>query len=118
VSFEERDRERHRRIEKKQDEFLRRMAAAEKRCEDAEAERVRQFEAAEGRMMTRAEKLDAAQDGLLLKINATTLEFLRVMHDFRDDMKREFAESHAEARAGHEAMLRILDRLPPPRDAS
>jgi hypothetical protein len=118
VSFEQRDRERHRRIEKKQDEILRRVVATEKRWEDGEAERVREFEALEGRMMTRAEKLDAAQDGLLRKINVMTLEFIQVMRDARDDMRKEFAESHAEARAGREAMLRILDRLPPPRDAS
>jgi len=125
MSFGDQDRERHRRIEGKQDEILRRWTAAEKRCDEDEAERVRAFEALEGRAMTRQEKIDAAHDGLLRKMNVMTLEHLEILNDLRIDMqqwrveqRKEFAkvfdEGRAEAQAGREALLRMLDRLPPP----
>jgi hypothetical protein len=134
MAFAGQDRDRARRIEGKQDEILRRWTAAEKRWEEGEAERVREFEALEGRAMTRQEKIDASFEGLLRKMNVMTLEHLEILNDLRIDMQHsreeadrasarfwkkaeaEYSENRAEAQAGREALLRILDRLPPPKD--
>jgi hypothetical protein len=45
-------------------------------------------------------------------------ELRRQLSAGQAEMPDEFAESRAEARAGREALMRILDRLPPPRDPS
>lgn len=117
MSFEEQDRERSRRIESKQDALLRQVAAAEKRLEEGEAKRVQEWEEREGRQMTRWERLEASSDGLLRKIDVMTVEMVAIVRAVGDDMRREFAESRADARASHEAMMRIFDRLPPPDEA-
>jgi hypothetical protein len=117
MSFEPQDRERSRRIEGKQDALLRQVAAAERRWEESEAKRVQEWEEREGRQMTRLERLEASSDGLLRKIDFMTVEMVAIVRAVGDDMRREFAESRADARAGREALLAILDRLPPPREA-
>ncbi len=125
MAFEEQDRARARRIEGKQDWIGLRVAAAEKRWADGEARRVREFEALEGRAMTRHEKIEASFDGLLRKMDVMTLEHVRILHDLGSDMQAARArqeedsavardEARAEAQAGREALLRMLDRLPPP----
>lgn len=74
--------------------------------------------------MTAEEKRQAFDDALFLKVNATNAQFLQVLHEINDSLQRgfaemraEFAEVRAEQRASREALLRILDRLAPPRDA-
>jgi len=74
--------------------------------------------------MTAEEKRQAFDDALFLKVNAVNAQFLQVLHEIteslqqlRSEMRVEFAEVRAEQRASREALLRILDRLPPPRDA-
>jgi hypothetical protein len=41
---------------------------------------------------------------------------VNVVRSAEEDMKREFAEGRAEARAQTEAILKLLDRLPPEGD--
>lgn len=74
--------------------------------------------------MTAEEKRQAFDDALFLKVNAMNGQFLQVLHEIneslqqlRAEMRHEFAEVRAEQRAGREALLQILDRLPPPPDA-
>ena len=71
--------------------------------------------------MTAEEKRQAFDNALFLKVNAVNAQFLQVLHELNDglqqlraEMRHEFAESRAEARAAREALLQILDRLPPP----
>lgn len=89
--------------------------------------------------MTAEAKRQALDDALFLRVNAMNAQFLQVLHEInhslqqltlevrrlREEMRggfaefrEEFTETRAEARAGREAMLRILDRLPPPHAGS
>jgi hypothetical protein len=42
-----------------------------------------------------------------------TREHVRVITAASEDMERRFAETHGENRAHTEALLKVLDRLPP-----
>jgi hypothetical protein len=110
----------------------------EERWERAEVERRREWAALEERFMTAEAKRQAFDDALFLKVNAMNAQFLQVLHEINDslqqlttevrmlreemrggfaEMRAEFADMRAEARASREALLQILDRLPPPREA-
>lgn len=129
MSYTEQDRQDQRQLSAGQAEILRRMAAAERRWEEGEAARVGEWEALEGRMMTAEEKRKTFDDALFRKMTIMTDEHSLIIQQMIEQLEAsrekilekiadEHTEGRAEARAGREALLRILDRLPPPRDPS
>jgi hypothetical protein len=115
------------------------VVSLEERWEQAEVERRREWAELEMRFVTAEEKRQAFDDALFLKVNAMNAQFLKVLHEINDslqqltlevrmmreemrggfaEMRAEFAEVRAEQRAGREALLQVLDRLPPPQGAA
>jgi hypothetical protein len=111
----------------------------EERWEQAEVERRREWAELEKRFVTAEEKRQVFDDALFLKMNAISNQHLQVLHEISDglqqltvevrilreevrggfaEMRAEFAEMRAEQRASREALLQILDRLPPALGAS
>jgi hypothetical protein len=101
------------RIEGRQIEGLERMRAVERRCDEEAAARRREWEEAKGREMTREEKLDAHHDEFLIKMSVTTAAQVSEIERMGEEMRRGFEEGRAEAKAGREALMKMLDRLPP-----
>jgi len=110
----------------------------EERWEQAEVERRREWSTLEERFLAAEAKRQAFDDALFLKVNAMNAQFLQVLHEINDslqqltrevrvlreemrggfgEMRADFAEVRAEQRAGREALLQILDRLPPARES-
>jgi hypothetical protein len=115
------------RVEARQKEGLERILALIRHCDEEAAAGRREWEEAKGREMTRAEKIDAHHDEFLIKMTVTTEAQVAAINDLgkqwqkasieiektRRFSEQEWEESRAEARAGREALLRMLDRLPP-----
>lgn len=102
-----------RRVEEGRREIRERVARVERRCQEAEEVRRREWEELKGRVMTAQEKQEHRSDGFLRLMTAMTHEYVTIARAIGEDMKREFAESRAESRAQSEALMRMLDRLPP-----
>lgn len=73
--------------------------------------------------MTAAEKLQHQHDGFMRMLSSVTDHYVKVIDALGADMREEFAKGRAEAeegraqlRANTEAVMRMLDRLPPPED--
>lgn len=94
-------------------EIMERMEEAEHRWEADEQARKREWEALEGRAMTALEEHRHYNDGLLRKMDAMTVVQLNIAHEIHEEHKKGFAEIQAEGRTHREALLRLLDRLPP-----
>ena len=103
-----------RRVEEGRSEVRERIARIERRCKEAEDARRREWEELKGRVMTAQEKQEHRSDGFLRLLTAMTDEYVQVARSIGEDLKRGFAEGRAESRAQSEALMRILDRLPPP----
>jgi hypothetical protein len=101
------------RVEARQEEGLERILAVIRRCDDEAEARRREWEEAKGREMTRAEKIDAHHDEFLIKMTVTTQAQVGEIERLGEEVRRGFAEGRAESEAGREALLRMLDRLPP-----
>jgi hypothetical protein len=80
--------------------------------EGGEARR-REWEELNCRLMTADEKRKFENDHIQRVLAQMTEAFVKTSHAASEDMKREFAESRAESRAQREALMRMLDRLPP-----
>jgi hypothetical protein len=102
-----------RRVEEAGDEILERLERAERCCREAEETRRRDWEELKGRMMNAEEKHQFELDGIQRRFVTMTNEYVKVMNAAREDWEREFAESRAESRAQTEALLKMIDRLPP-----
>jgi hypothetical protein len=102
-----------RRLEEGKAEIRQRIEQVERCCKDAEAARRRDWEELEGRLMTEAEKRQHESDGIQRLFAVLTDEYVKVFRSVGELMEREFAEGRAEARAQTEAILKLLDRLPP-----
>lgn len=120
MELEEQLRDFDRRVERGRLEIRARIEGVERCCKEAEEARRRDWEELEGRMMTAEEERKHHSDGFLRLMAAMTDEYVTIIRALGDDMKRGFAEGRAEAeegraqlRANTEAVLRILDRLPP-----
>ncbi|HEX7279539.1 MAG TPA: hypothetical protein VF255_07955 [Solirubrobacterales bacterium] len=111
-------------IERRMEDFERRLEEgrgairaqierAEWRCKEAEEVRRRDWEEVKGHLATEAEKRQFESDSIQRLFAALTDEYVNVVRSAGEDMKREFAEGRAEARAQTEAILRLLDRFPP-----
>ena len=90
-----------------------RMEKVERRWEEDEKARRREWEALEGRTMTTIEEHRHYNDGLLRKMSVMTEAQINILREFSEDMQREFAEGRAQLRANTEAVLKMLDGLPP-----
>jgi len=111
-------------IERRMEDFERRLKEnrgairaqieqAERRCREAEEVRRRDWEELKGHLATEAEKRQFESESIQRLFATLTDEYVNVVRSAGEDMKREFAEGRAEARAQTEAILKLLDRLPP-----
>jgi hypothetical protein len=64
-------------------------------------------------MMTAEEKHQFELDGIQRQFTTMTYEYVKVISSAREDMERENAERRAESRAQTDALLKLMDRLPP-----
>jgi hypothetical protein len=102
-----------RRLEENRGAIRAQIERAERRCREAEEVRRRDWEEVKGHLATEAEKRQFESDSIQRLFAALTDEYVNVVRSAGEDMKREFAEGRAEARAQTEAILKLLDRLPP-----
>ena len=101
------------RLERGVADIRERMEKVERRWEEDEKARRREWEALEGRTMTAIEEHRHYNDGLLRKMSVMTEAQINILREFSEDMQREFAEGRAQLHANTEAVLKMLDRLPP-----
>jgi hypothetical protein len=97
-------------------ELLGRMEAAERHWEDDERERRKEWENLEGRAMTAMEEHRHYNDGLLRKMDVMLTVQLNISREISEDIERGRAEAREENRAHTEALMKMLDRLPPPKE--
>jgi uncharacterized membrane-anchored protein YhcB (DUF1043 family) len=102
-----------RRLEERRGEVRAQIERAERRCKEAEEARRRDWEELKGHLATEAEKRQFESDSVQRLLAALTDAHVNVVRSAEEDMKREFAEGRAENRAQTEAILKLLDRLPP-----
>jgi hypothetical protein len=102
-------------VARRQLEIKARLERVEQRWEESEKARRREWEALEGRLMTAYEENRHYSDGLLRRNVVMTQEFIAILREGREVARAEAAENRAETRANTEAVLKLLDRLSPPR---
>lgn len=109
-----------RRIDEGRREIRERIETVEHRCKKAEETRRQEWEDLKGRVMTAQEEQQHHSDGMLRLMSAMTDEYVTIIRAIGDDMRQGFAElregdeeGRAQLRANTEAVLRMLDRLPP-----
>ena len=95
-------------------ELLGRMEEAERRWEESEGARKREWEELEGRAMTAMEEHRHYNDGLLRKMDVMLTVELNILNEISEKLEKGRAEARAENRANIEALMKMLDRLPPP----
>lgn len=99
-------------------ELRERMDGVERRWAEGEEVRRCEWEELEGRLMNAYERNQHFNDGLLRKMTVMTQEYIKILHEEREAIQAlqgEAAEGRAQLRANTEAVLKALDRLPPPR---
>jgi len=101
------------RLERAQVEIRARLEKVELRWQEDEQARRREWEALEGRYMTAQEEHRHFNDGILRKMTVMTDEYIQIMREGAAALQREIAEQRAQIRANTEAVLKVLDRLPP-----
>ncbi len=104
-------------VARRQSEIRARLETVEERWEEGEQARQREWEELEGRLMNAYEKHEHFNDGLLRKMTVMTQEYISILHEERGAIRAlqdEAAEGRAQLRANTEAVLKALDRLPPP----
>lgn len=102
-----------RRVEEAGNEIRERLERVELSCKEAEEARRRDWEKFEGRVMTAAEKHQFELDGIRRSFTTMTHEYVSVISAARHDLERAFAEGRDENRAQTDALLKLIDRLPP-----
>ncbi|HEV2789785.1 MAG TPA: hypothetical protein VGV69_00620, partial [Solirubrobacterales bacterium] len=117
MELERKQRAFEQRVEKECREIRERLERVERCCKDAEDARRRDWEELKGRMMTADEERKHQSDGILRLMSKVTAEHLAISHSIGDELRQGFAESRAEGKAQSEAIMRILDRLPPPENS-
>lgn len=124
MELERKERDFERRLEETGGEICKRLERVERCCKEAEEARRRDWEEFKGRTVTAQERHRFELDGIRRTSARMTDEYVKVMRAASADIKREFAEgreearaeaeeSRAENRAQTEALLKMLDRLPP-----
>jgi hypothetical protein len=109
MEVERRKRDFERRVEETGDEILERLEDALRCCKAAEEARRHDWEELKGRMMTAEEEHQFKLDGIQRQFATMTTEYIKVLDAARADWEREFAENRAQA----DALMKMLDRLPP-----
>jgi hypothetical protein len=109
-----------RRVEGGRREIRERIEGVEQCCKEAEEARRSDWEELKGRMMNAEEERKHHSDGILRLMSAMTDEYVTIIRSMGEDMRQGFAkvgaqldEGRAETRAQTEAILKMLDRLPP-----
>lgn len=100
-------------LARRQVEIRSRLEGVERRWEDGEKARRREWEALEGRLMNAYEKNQHFNDGLLRKMTVMTEEYIKILREGGAIFQKEMAEGREQLRANTEAVLKALDRLPP-----
>lgn len=120
MELERRKRDFERRMEEASGEVRERLEEAERCFKKAEEARRLDWEKFEGRMLTAAEKHQFELDGIRRVSAQMTDEYVKVIRAVGEDMRRgfaeleaKFAEGRGETRAQTEALMKMLDRLPP-----
>lgn len=123
MELERGNRDFERRMDERSGEIRDRLERAEqcfKEAEEAEEARRLKWEEFEGRVMTAAEKHRFELDGIRRVSAQMTDEYVKVIRAVGEDMRRGFAElevkfdeGRGETRAQTEALMKMLDRLPP-----
>lgn len=101
------------RMERGFTELLGRMEEAERRWEGDERARRREWEELEGRAMTAMEEHRHYNDGLLRKMDVMLTVELNILNEISEKLEKGRAEARTENRANIEALMKMLDRLPP-----
>jgi hypothetical protein len=102
-----------RRREEGRREIRARVERVEQHCREADEARRQEWEKLEGRVMSAYETQEHRSDSFLRLLAAMTDEYVAIARSINEDIRAGFAESRAEGKAHREAMMRILDRLPP-----
>jgi hypothetical protein len=102
-----------RRLEEGRREIRERIERVERRCQKADEARRREWEELEGRVMTAQEEQKHQSDGFLRLLATMTDEYVTIARSINEDIRAASAESRAENKAQTEALMRMLDRLPP-----
>lgn len=113
MELERRREDFERRLVEGRREIRERIERVERCCRETEAARRRDWEELKGHLATEAEKRQFESDSIQRLFAALTVEYVNVVRSAGEDMRREFAEGRAEAKAQTEAILKLLDRLPP-----
>lgn len=106
-------REFERRLEEGHEEIVEHMERVLRCCREAEEARRCDWEELNGRLMTAEEQRRFELDSIQTLFATMTREHVRVIAAASEDMERRFAETRGENRAHTEALLKVLDRLPP-----
>lgn len=102
-----------RRLEEGRREIRERIERVERRCQKADEARRREWEELEGRVMTAQEEQKHRSDSFLRLLATMTDEYVTIARSINEDIRAASAESRAENKAQTEALMRMLDRLPP-----
>lgn len=102
-----------RRVEEGRREIRERIEKAEQRCKKAEEARQGEWGALRGQVVTAQEEQKRSSDALVRLVAEMTTEYIAIIRALGDDMRHHFAETRAENRAQTEALMKMLDRLPP-----
>ena len=82
----------------------------ERRVEEGRREILERIEKAEERCMKGQQR---GSDALLWLMGEMTTEYLAIIRAVGEEMHNEFQETRAENRAQSDALLKMMDRLPP-----
>lgn len=102
-----------RRLEEGRVEIVEHMERVLRCCREAEEARKRDWEELKGRLMTAEEQRRLELDSIQMLFATMTHEHVRVIAAAMKDMEHRFAETRGENQAHTEALLKLLDRLPP-----
>lgn len=103
-----------RRLEEGRGDLVKRIEELQRILREGGEARRREWEELNGRLMTADEKRQFENDHIQRVLAQMNDAFVKTMQVASEEMRREFAESRAESRAQREALMRMLDRLPPP----
>jgi hypothetical protein len=116
VDEEKMKRELAERVERCHIDLRTRLERVERRCAADEETRRRGWSELEGRLMTADEKRQLFDDNLFRKMSMMTSEYIKILQEEGQALRAlqiEIAEGRAQIRANTEAVLKVLDRLPP-----
>lgn len=82
----------------------------ERRVEEVREEILERIEKAEQRCLKGQQR---GSDDLLWLMGQMTTEYIAIIRALGEDMHNEFQETRAENRAQSDALLKMMDRLPP-----